>query len=126
MSFGIPWRWMGFMQSPALLNKGGDSVTSETTTTKKVQALTSRLTAAGYHTHGVLFLAKHRMARFFGPDQSWRGDTSLTDLQTEFGSEFGMEASSSVRPGEHATTHALMVTNLRSMFELLSVADTES
>jgi hypothetical protein len=126
ISFAIPWRWMGFMQNPALLNKSGDTVTSETTVAKKVQALTDRLTAAEYPTHGVLFLAKHRMARFFGPDQSWRGDTSLTDLQTEFGSEFGMEASSSVRPGEHATTHALMVTNLRSMFELLSVADTES
>jgi len=125
-SFGVPWRWMGFMQNPALLNKSGDTVTSETTVAKKVQALTGRLTAAEYPTHGVLFLAKHRMERFFGSDQSWRGSSSLTDLQTEFASEFGMETSSSIRPGAHATTHALMVTNLRSMFELLSVAGSDS
>ncbi len=53
ISFGLSWRWMGFMQNPALLIKSGDTVTSETTVAKKVGALTSRLTDAGYHTHGV-------------------------------------------------------------------------
>jgi mono/diheme cytochrome c family protein len=119
ISFGIPWRWMGFMQNPALLTKGGDSVTSETTTAKKVQALTNRLTAAGYHTHGVLFLAKHRMARFFGTDQTWRGTTSDADLSAEFSAEFGMETPADVT-GAHLSTHGLMVSNLRSMFSLLS------
>jgi hypothetical protein len=65
------------------------------------------------------------MARFFGPDQSWRGTTSLTDLQTDFASEFGMEPASDIG-GSHGVTHTRIVNNLRSMFELISVETTGS
>ncbi len=66
------------------------------------------------------------MARFFGPDQSWRDSTSLADLQTDFASEFGMQTAESFNTGTHATTHELMVSNLRAMFSLLSVEPTDS
>jgi alpha-tubulin suppressor-like RCC1 family protein len=117
--FGLPWRWMGFMMDPTLTPLDHDSVTPETTTAKKLDAIAKELTNGEYHTHLVFLLAIHRMHRFFDTDQSWRGTTTTADLVTEFISEIGMEARTDIS-STHLTQHTKLVNNLRAMFGYLS------